>query len=225
MGLFSGGTIVGTYVLEFSSLESVAVTDGIPNGGDSSSGFVTTPFFMSFAFAYMAKMLGNMPLSQSQAVISRAQESIAAKINDLDAGPYSSELNAAFDQGALPILCDGYSMLGTFHSGPLRIVKAPVNPLWIYSAELRDMGQGRLIATTKIARGYEDELHRAAIDTVLETSRLRCGEKGMAVLLSTHAFLKNIALHGIGDVGGNTRRAGFISMAAASMLQTGRLEP
>ena len=218
MGWFSSGQVIGSYLLEFPSTDMAAVTDRIPDGGESLLGPV--PYFMSFAFAYAAKLLGNMPSDRGQAVVQRANARWRSKIEALDA-EWTQLLEGAENELKVP---DAYTFLGTFSDQPIRLIAPPVEARWSYSGELVRMSNGFLIAKTKIAMGGDPEqLHCAAIDVAFETARLRCGDRGGAIVFGAGAFLKNLAIHDSVDVTGNTRRAGTMASAAATMLSSGKM--
>lgn len=217
MGWFSSEQVVGSYVLEFPSSDTVAVTDRIPDGGESPLGSV--PYFMSFPFAYAAKLLGNMPSDRGRAVVQRANARWRSKIEALDA-EWTALLERSDNELRVP---DSYTFFGIFSDRPARLIAPPVQARWTYSGDLVRLGNGLLIAKTKIAPGGDPEqLHCAAIDAAFETARLRCGAKGGAIVFAAGAFVKNLVMHDTGDVTGNTRRAGAMAAEAANMYATGK---
>ena len=213
MGIFSARKTVGSFRLEYPSLTEVVVTDEIPEGGE-------VPYYLWFTFLYVGKLLFNYPNDGGRIVANHARLSLQGKAEQLDAAIVAGRIQTPPDSLEVP---HGYTLLGCCSTNSLRLIPAGQSAIrWTYSAELFRKGEN-LLVDTHIARGYEDELHRASIDAALETAMLRSGNRGFAVAAAAMGFFHTISQYGAANYPATLTRAASAATFASFAVGTGEL--
>lgn len=88
----------------------------------------------------------------------------------------------------------------------------------IYTGELFYQGKS-LLVNTKIARGDEEYFHCAAIDTILESTRRRLGDKGGVICFGALGFFYNLNQHGCYDYNWNVKMAYSTAAITSSYIK------
>jgi hypothetical protein len=192
MGLFARKQTIGSMQLNFVSKTQVVVNDQIPNATKD------VPYPLWFAFLYAGKLLFNFPGSLGRSVVEKGIVELAYQVNTDD--PFS------YNETMLGVCCETeITIENTYHEGGKK-----------YTGELCYKGDNLLVDTI-FDWGEEDHYHRAAIDTVFETIRIRLGNKGGAIHCGVLGYFEMLDKYGCNKFERNIQFAVSAAMYTATL--------
>lgn len=168
--------MLGTFRLAFSSANRVSVRDDFPTPN------IDTVYLAAFPFMFSAKMLNNFPPPSGETALQRAIQ----RLPEVD----ESNIDAHF------------SFLGMCSTEPLEIVPSSEPARWTYEAQYIRRGSGFSVVA-QIAKGNEDHLHRAAIDSTFEWFARKWGIGGTLMCPFAKELFTRIRQNGIENLSEN----------------------
>lgn len=190
MGLFKKD--IGTFVLNYLSLEEVNITDRIPDPNQRQ------PVTLSFPFMLSSKLLFDFPPPGGSAALdigySRLIESTKGK---------------SIDESDI-------SFLGIFCDTKVKILENRVQAKWEYSAAMFEKGGGFGIEID-IPLGNEEHFHKASIDVVWEHFKRRW-DLGPILVAFAQEFFKRLQSVGIENLSASYETALETAREMSSIL-------
>lgn len=203
-GLFKKKIVLGEMSIIFPNQQSAFVSDSIPKAMPGSLPEIVCDLW--FAMMFMGKLLNNFPGS-SGAVI--AQEAFGRLEKKYD--------NDQAAQIAEDDLFPNISFLGLFLPNNLELLKQKPKSGKLYRGTFFQKGDNFLV-DTKIALGDEPYYHCATLDVMLETERVKLGDKGNTLVTAVAGYLPLMIKNGASDLVYNLRMAASSAMLAASKV-------
>lgn len=196
MGLFSRKKTLGSFRMDFLSMNEVSVRDSIPDGEGAQ-------YPAAFAYLFAARALGDMPHHGGKAA--------------LDEGLERLRREEAADGGSLIGIFSGEEIhfLGSGDTGGMG--------QWVCEGTLTQDKDGTLDVDARIVNAFGDKLHRACMDTVLESMRARMGAGGGALTAGAREMFEDLAARGCpeGDEACEEARKAAVRTAALAEEVTG----